>query len=79
MVRCRICKSRFLEKHLYERHLRDKHYTEYLAYVIRQEEEMQLQRREELEANRCEEIATGGFIPPAEDLDAQNFDVELDK
>lgn len=44
MVRCKKCKNRFLEKHLYERHLRDKHPTEYMAYIIQQEEEMQLQR-----------------------------------
>lgn len=35
-------------------------------------------RREELEANRLEEIVSGGFIPPAEDLDAKNFDVEIE-
>lgn len=93
MIRCRKCKSRFLEKHLYERHLRDKHPTEHLSYVIQQEEEMLLQRfvilqliftfdtngytfrREELEANRLDEITSGGFIPPADEIDSINFDV----
>lgn len=44
MVRCKICKNRFIEKNLYERHLRDRHYTEYLAYLIQQEEEIAEQR-----------------------------------
>ncbi|KAI1715249.1 zinc finger and SCAN domain-containing protein 5B [Ditylenchus destructor] len=78
MVRCKRCKNRFTEKHLYERHLRDKHHIDYLEYVIKQEEEMQLQRKEELEANRLEEIVSGGFIPPAEDLDSKNFDVDIE-
>lgn len=44
MVRCKKCRSRFIEKNLYERHLRDKHSTEYIAYLIQQEEEIAEQR-----------------------------------
>ena len=76
-MRCRICKNRFLEKHLYERHLRDKHPIEYLAYEIQQEEEMIKQRKEELETNRMDEIISGGFIPPQEDLDASKYEVDV--
>lgn len=77
MVRCRICKNRFLEKHLYERHLRDRHPTEHLAYLIQQEDEMRQQRKEELETNRLDEIISGGFIPPQEDLDASKFEFDI--
>lgn len=76
MVRCKRCKNRFLEKHLYERHLRDKHPLDYLGYLIQQEEEMQLMRAEEMEANRIEEITSGGFIPPQEEVDSQNYDID---
>jgi len=79
MVRCRICKNRFLERHLYERHLRDKHPIEFLAYEIQQEEEMIQQRKEELETNRLDEIISGGFIPPQEDLDASKYEVDINE
>uniref|UniRef100_A0A915Q4G2 C2H2-type domain-containing protein n=1 Tax=Setaria digitata TaxID=48799 RepID=A0A915Q4G2_9BILA len=79
MVRCKICKNRFIEKNLYERHLRDRHYTEYLAYLIQQEEEIAEQRQAELEANRIEELATGGYIPPEHEIDAESYEVEVDK
>uniref|UniRef100_A0A0R3RXK5 C2H2-type domain-containing protein n=1 Tax=Elaeophora elaphi TaxID=1147741 RepID=A0A0R3RXK5_9BILA len=79
MVRCKICKNRFIEKNLYERHLRDRHYTEYLAYLIQQEEEIAEQRQAELEANRIEELATGGYIPPEREIDAESYEVEVDK
>lgn len=77
MVRCRICKNRFLDKQIYERHLRDKHPTEHLAYMIQLEEEMVKQRKEELETNRLDEIISGGFIPPQEDLDASKYEVDV--
>jgi len=76
MVRCRKCKSRFLDKYIYERHLRDKHPIEHMIYIVQQEEEMQQQRREELEANRLDEITSGGFIPPAEDMESSNFEID---
>uniref|UniRef100_A0A8R1TLF3 C2H2-type domain-containing protein n=1 Tax=Onchocerca volvulus TaxID=6282 RepID=A0A8R1TLF3_ONCVO len=79
MARCKICKNRFIEKNLYERHLRDRHYTEYLAYLIQQEEEIAEQRQAELEANRIEELATGGYIPPEREIDAESYEVEVDK
>ncbi|VDN89156.1 unnamed protein product [Brugia pahangi] len=79
MVRCKICKNRFIEKNLYERHLRDRHYTEYLAYLIQQEEDIAEQRQAELEANRIEELATGGYIPPEREIDAESYEVEVDK
>uniref|UniRef100_A0A1I8EW94 C2H2-type domain-containing protein n=1 Tax=Wuchereria bancrofti TaxID=6293 RepID=A0A1I8EW94_WUCBA len=79
MVRCKICKNRFIEKNLYERHLRDRHYTEYLAYLIQQEEDIAEQRQAELEANRIEELATGGYIPPEREIDAESYEVEIDK
>uniref|UniRef100_A0AC35UG37 C2H2-type domain-containing protein n=1 Tax=Rhabditophanes sp. KR3021 TaxID=114890 RepID=A0AC35UG37_9BILA len=64
MTRCKVCKNRFLEKQQYERHLRDKHPIEHLKYLIQQEDEMEAQRKFEMDQNRLEEIATGGFIPP---------------
>uniref|UniRef100_A0A915DFY1 C2H2-type domain-containing protein n=1 Tax=Ditylenchus dipsaci TaxID=166011 RepID=A0A915DFY1_9BILA len=79
MVRCKKCKNRFLEKHLYERHLRDRHPVEHAAYVIKQEEDVRRERKEELEAIRIDEIVSGGFIPPAEDLDSANFDVTIER
>ncbi|KAI6179110.1 Zinc finger and BTB domain-containing protein 16 [Aphelenchoides besseyi] len=78
MVRCKRCRNRFLDKHIYERHLRDKHPVDHIAYLVQQEEEMQQQRREELEQNRLDEIASGGFIPPAKDMESQNFEVDVD-
>ncbi|CAD5213252.1 unnamed protein product [Bursaphelenchus xylophilus] len=77
MVRCKRCKNRFLDKHLYERHLRDKHPVDHLAYLVQQEEEMQQQRKEELEANRLEELASGGFIPPQNEVDSANYNLDL--
>ncbi|KAI1705044.1 zinc finger protein ZFMSA12A [Ditylenchus destructor] len=79
MIRCKRCKNRFLEKNLYERHLRDKHQVDHLVYVIKQEEERQQRRKEELEARRIEEITTGGFIPPENEVDSSNYDVEIDE
>uniref|UniRef100_A0AC34FK86 C2H2-type domain-containing protein n=1 Tax=Panagrolaimus sp. ES5 TaxID=591445 RepID=A0AC34FK86_9BILA len=76
MTRCKRCKNRFVEKHLYERHLRDKHPLDYIAYLIQQEEEMQLMRAEEIEANRVEEITSGGFIPPQKEMESQNYDID---
>uniref|UniRef100_A0AC34RH04 C2H2-type domain-containing protein n=1 Tax=Panagrolaimus sp. JU765 TaxID=591449 RepID=A0AC34RH04_9BILA len=73
MTRCKRCRNRFLEKHLYERHLRDNHPLDYLAYLIQQDEEMQAMRADEIEANRIEEITSGGFIPPQDDMDAQKY------
>lgn len=35
-------------------------------------------RKEEIEANRVEEIVSGGFIPPAEDLESTNFDIDIE-
>ncbi|VDN07361.1 unnamed protein product [Thelazia callipaeda] len=79
MVRCKFCKNRFIEKNLYERHLRSRHHTEYLAYLIQQEEEIAEQRQAELEANRIEELATGGYIPPEHEIDAESYEVEVEK
>lgn len=77
MVRCKRCRNRFLDKHIYERHLRDKHPRDHIEYLDKQEEEMQQQREEELEQNRLDEIASGGFIPPATELDARNYSVDI--
>uniref|UniRef100_F1L5C2 Zinc finger and BTB domain-containing protein 16 n=1 Tax=Ascaris suum TaxID=6253 RepID=F1L5C2_ASCSU len=78
MYRCKRCKNRFIEKNLYERHLRDRHLRDYEDYLHEQEAEMEQQRQEELEANRIEELQTGGFIPPADDINADKFTVEVD-
>uniref|UniRef100_A0A183C032 C2H2-type domain-containing protein n=1 Tax=Globodera pallida TaxID=36090 RepID=A0A183C032_GLOPA len=75
MARCRICKNRFMDKHIYERHLRDRHPKEHALYLTQQEEEVRQQRKEEFEANRLDEIVSGGFIPPQEDLDASKYEV----
>uniref|UniRef100_F1KXU0 Zinc finger and BTB domain-containing protein 16-A n=1 Tax=Ascaris suum TaxID=6253 RepID=F1KXU0_ASCSU len=77
MVRCKRCKSRFIEKNVYERHLRDKHPIEYLVFLIQQEEEIAEQRMAELEANRIEEIASGGYIPPEDEIVAEGFQVNV--
>lgn len=73
MIRCKRCRNRFLEKHLYERHLRDHHPVDHLAYLIQQEEEMQQMRAEEMESSRIEEITSGGFIPPQDDVEAKKY------
>lgn len=39
---------------------------------------MEQQRAEEMEANRIEELTSGGFIPPAEDIAAETFEVEVE-
>lgn len=44
MIRCKRCRNRFLDNHIYERHLRDKHPLDHIAYLVKQEEEMQQQR-----------------------------------
>ncbi|KAL3073342.1 hypothetical protein niasHT_038699 [Heterodera trifolii] len=77
MLRCRICRNRFLDKHIYERHLRDRHPKEHAAYVSQQEDEVRQQRKEEFEANRLDELVSGGFIPPQEDLDASKYEVNI--
>ncbi|VDK45825.1 unnamed protein product [Anisakis simplex] len=79
MYRCKRCKNRFIERNLYERHLRDRHLSDYEDYMREQEAEMEQQRQEELEANRIEELQTGGFIPPANDINAEKFPVDVDK
>uniref|UniRef100_A0A914V8N6 C2H2-type domain-containing protein n=1 Tax=Plectus sambesii TaxID=2011161 RepID=A0A914V8N6_9BILA len=79
MHRCKRCKNRFIERNLYERHLRDRHPEDYTVYMVQQEEEMEQQRLEEIEANRLEELQCGGFIPPASEIAAENFDVDPDK
>ncbi|CAD6193040.1 unnamed protein product [Caenorhabditis auriculariae] len=78
MIRCKRCKNRFVEKNLYERHLRDRHHDDYVIYIAEQEAEMEQQRQEEIEANRIEELQTGGFIPPESEIDVDIFDVNVD-
>ena len=39
-------------------------------------QEMEQLRKEEMEAMRIEEITSGGFIPPAEDIEAAGFDID---
>lgn len=33
----------------------------------------------ELEANRIEEIASGGYIPPESEIVAEGYDIEVEK
>ncbi len=40
---------------------------------------MEQQRLEEIEANRIEELQCGGFIPPASEIAAENYDVDPNK
>ncbi|CAJ0583727.1 unnamed protein product, partial [Mesorhabditis spiculigera] len=79
MIRCKRCKNRFIEKNLYERHLRDRHPEDYEVFIAEQEAEMELQRQEEMEANRIEELTSGGFIPPAEDIAADGYEYDVDE
>jgi hypothetical protein len=69
MHRCKVCKNRFVEKDIYERHLRDRHPLEYEIYMEQQAKVMEEQRMAELEQMRREEIATGGFILPASEVE----------
>ncbi|KAK6766374.1 hypothetical protein RB195_025964 [Necator americanus] len=78
MIRCKRCKNRFIERNIYERHLRDKHPEDYTIYIQEQEAEMEQQRQEEIEANRIEELQTGGFIPPESEIEASSFDVDVE-
>ncbi|VDK47075.1 unnamed protein product [Cylicostephanus goldi] len=79
MTRCKRCKNRFIEKNIYERHLRDRHPADYTAYIEEQEAEMEQQRQEEIEANRIEELQTGGFIPPESEIEASSFEVDVER
>lgn len=36
-------------------------------------------RKEELEQNRLDEIASGGFIPPANEMESLNFEVDVQR
>jgi hypothetical protein len=38
-------------------------------------QEMEIIRKEEMEAMKIEEITSGGFIPPQADVEAASFDV----
>ncbi|RCN27649.1 zinc finger, C2H2 type [Ancylostoma caninum] len=78
MIRCKRCKNRFIERNIYERHLRDRHPEDYTIYIEEQEAEMEQQRQEEIEANRIEELQTGGFIPPESEIEASSFDVDVE-
>ncbi|PIO77331.1 hypothetical protein TELCIR_00568 [Teladorsagia circumcincta] len=78
MIRCKRCKNRFIERNIYERHLRDKHPEDYTVYIEEQEAEMEQQRQEEIEANRIEELQTGGFIPPESEIEASTFEVDVE-
>uniref|UniRef100_A0A1I7TCV2 C2H2-type domain-containing protein n=2 Tax=Caenorhabditis tropicalis TaxID=1561998 RepID=A0A1I7TCV2_9PELO len=72
MIRCKVCKTRFTEKNIYERHLRDKHPVQYENYIIRQEEEAEARKRNELEFRRWEELHSGAFIPPETDVASED-------
>ena len=39
-------------------------------------QELQQMRQDEMEANRIEEIISGGFVPTEEEIDAASFEVE---
>ncbi|CAJ0935406.1 unnamed protein product, partial [Mesorhabditis belari] len=56
----------------------NKHPKDYEIFIAEQEAEMEQQRAEEMEANRIEELTSGGFIPPAEDIAAETFEVEVE-
>ncbi|GMR36716.1 hypothetical protein PMAYCL1PPCAC_06911 [Pristionchus mayeri] len=79
MPRCKVCRNRFGERNLMERHLRDHHHVEYLEYIAQQEEEIQLQKIEEQELNRLEELQSGGFIPPENELASASFDIDVNR
>lgn len=79
MVRCKRCKSRFIERNIYERHLRDVHPVDYVTYLIQQEKEIAEQRMAEIEANRIEELESGGFIPPEDEVIAETYGVDITK
>lgn len=40
---------------------------------------MEQQRQEEIEANRIEELQTGGFIPPESEIEASTFEVDVER
>ena len=40
---------------------------------------MEQQKQAEIEANRLEELQSGGYIPPANDIAAENFNVDLEE
>ncbi|KAK5970535.1 hypothetical protein GCK32_011162 [Trichostrongylus colubriformis] len=79
MIRCKVCNNRFGQRNLLERHLRDRHHVEYLEYIFQEELEVQRQREEEMERNRIDELTSGGFIPPQYELDADNYEVDVQK
>jgi hypothetical protein len=36
-------------------------------------------RKEELEQNRLDEINSGGFIPPANEMESLNFEIDVER
>ncbi|UMM39882.1 hypothetical protein L5515_016748 [Caenorhabditis briggsae] len=64
MIRCKKCKTRFLEKNLYKRHLRDKHPKLYDLFIEQQSEECEAQKQAERDHQLFDEMKTGSFIPP---------------